>query len=89
MISSTEKKLEHPKELEEKYPQYKHPLSLLESKEVRTRMKGYALFTVKFTQCPVEIREYVRQKWSQEKNVKRIKKAFLKHCENIFTPKGV
>ena len=62
----------------------KRALQLIDSIKTRDRMMGYALLTTCFYYCSFETQNYIREKWKQESNLKKIKKSFLNHCTKIF-----
>ncbi len=59
-------------------------LNLIESTKIKDRMMGYALLTTCFYYCSYDTQNYIRKKWKEETNLKKMKKSFLNHCSKIF-----
>ncbi len=84
MVTIAKVKQDHKVSLEARIPYESRALKLLESTELRERMKGYALLTTCFHLCSPEIRNYTKSKWNGEKNLQPLDKDFLNHCKKIF-----
>ena len=84
MISSIKKKQILFEGSEAKKPYQKRALKLLESSVLRERMMGFALLTTCFRLISPEIKDYIRRKWEQEANIKKVKKEFVGYCSKVF-----
>jgi len=84
MISTREEKKRNPVELHKKYPHLGRTLNPLDSQTICDRMMGDALVTTCFHLCPEEVREFIHEKWKNEKVAKGIKKDFVKYYIKKF-----
>jgi hypothetical protein len=85
MISSAKKRQFQYKKLDYKLPYQERALQLLESSERRSRMMGFALLTTCYHYCNQKTQDFIRKKWVQETNLKKIRKKFIEYCEEVFS----
>jgi len=85
MISSAKKRQFQYKKLDYNLPHQERALQLLESPEMRKRMMGFALLTTCYNYCNQKTQSFIRKKWSQETDFKKIRKKFIKYCEEVFS----
>lgn len=84
MVSTIRPKQQIFDELDIRLPHQKRALILLESEIIKERMKGYALLTTCFQICSSDIRDYIREKWKNEKDLKNIGREFIQYCKEKF-----
>ena len=78
MISSEKIRQFQYKKLDSNLPHQERALQLLESPEMRKRMMGFALLTTCYHYCNQKTQNFIRKKWKEETEFKKIRKKFIK-----------